>query len=213
MLKNVREAGAATTNAPELAPPQPTIQEQGTSVQERDLLRMLLRYGHEKVMAPFFDPDRKETVEEETSVAELMFEMLAMDDILFDDPIFREIYLDYRHTSNLGEAVDAGRYVGHEQEQWRKTAIDLITEKHLLSPNWKDRHKIHVKRENEILFNALEEAVYILKERRLDRMIKDLQEKLKHSPEEEIMILLAEIKVKNSFKLQLSKKTGRVVVG
>ncbi len=199
--------------APELSAPQPTIEEQGTSVQERDLLRMLLRYGHEKVMAPFFDPDKEEKVEEETTVAELMFEMLAMDNILFDDPIFREIYLDYRHTSNLGGNVDAGRYVGHEQEDWRKTAIDLITEKHQLSPNWKDRHKIHVKRENEILFAALEEAVYILKERRLDRMIKDLQEKLKNTTDEEVMLLLAEIQVKNTFKLQLSKKTGRVVVG
>ncbi len=199
--------------APELSPPQPTIEEQGTSVQERDLLRMLLRYGHEKVMAPFFDPDKEEKIEEETTVAELMFEMLAMDNILFDDPIFREIYLDYRHTSNLGGNVDAGRYVGHEQEDWRRTAIDLITEKHQLSPNWKDRHKIHVKRENEILFAALEEAVYILKERRLDRMIKDLQEKLKNTTDEEVMLLLAEIQVKNTFKLQLSKKTGRVVVG
>ncbi len=80
-----------------------------------------------------------------------MFELLALDDILFDEPIFREIYLDYRHTSNLGTTVDAQRYVGHEQENWRTTAIDLLTEKHVLSANWKERHKIHVKRESEAL--------------------------------------------------------------
>jgi DNA primase len=199
--------------APDVAPQQTRPEPVGTNVQERDLLRMLLCYGHEKVMAPFFDEDKGEKVEEETSVAELMFEMLAMDDILFDEPIFRDIYLDYRHNSNLGAAVSATHYVGHAQEDWRRTAIDLITEQHVLSPNWKERHKIHVKRENESMFTALEEAVYILKERRLDRMIKELQEKLKTAGEDDILILLNEIKVKNTFKLQLAKKTGRVVVG
>jgi hypothetical protein len=89
---------------------------------------MLLSYGHERITVPFQDEDGN-TSEDETSVAELMFELLALDDILFDEPMFREIYLDYRHTSNLGTAVDAQRYVGHEQEPWRSTAIDLLTER------------------------------------------------------------------------------------
>ncbi len=198
--------------APEVAPPQPEVEDLGTSPQERDLLRMLLTYGHERISVSFEQEDGS-AVEEETSVAELMFELLALDDILFDDAIFREIYLDYRHTSNLGEQVEAARYVGHEREEWRRTAIDLLTDKHLLSPNWKERHKIHVKRESEQLRDALEESVDILKERRVDRMIKDRQEHLKTADELGVMALLTEIIHLTEAKKKLAKKTGRVVVG
>jgi DNA primase len=134
--------------APAVRHRSPTLEDLGTTPQERDLLRMLLSYGHERITVPFQDEDGN-TSDDETSVAELMFELLALDDILFDDPIFREIYLDYRHSSNLGQhPVDASA-TWARTGAWRSTAIDLLTEKHVLSPNWKERHKIHVKRESE----------------------------------------------------------------
>jgi len=175
-------------------------------------LRMLLSYGHQRIKVPFEEEDGTK-VEEETSVAELMFELLALDDILFDEPIFREMYLDYRHSTNLGQAVEGTRYVTHEQEHWRSTAIDLLTERHVLSPNWKERHKIHVKRESEVLYDALEEAVDILKERRVDRMIKERQEELRSADELGVMALLQEIMHLSEVKKRLAKKTGRVIVG
>ncbi len=197
---------------PEVAPPQPEVEDLGTSPQERDLLRMLLSYGAQRILVPMQDEEGRVT-EEETSVAELMFELLALDDILFDEPLFREVYMDYRHTSNLGEQVEAARYVGHEKEDWKRLAIDLLTEKHTLSANWKERHKIHVKRESDQLLDALEESVDILKERRVDRMIRDRQEQLKTADELGVMALLKEIMMLTEVKKKLAKKTGRVVVG
>lgn len=197
--------------APDVAPVQPTLEDLGTTPQERDLLRMLLSYGHERINVPFQEEDGT-TTEEETSVAELMFELLALDDILFDEPLFREIYLDYRHSSNLGQQVDTTRYVAHENDAWRTAAIDLLTERHVLSPNWKERHKIHVKRESEALYNALEEAVDILKERRVDRMIRERQEELKGSTDDGMLMVLKEIMRLSEAKKKLAKKTGRVVV-
>jgi DNA primase len=198
--------------APEIAAPQPEVEDLGTTPQERDLLRMLLSYGHQRITVSFEQEDGS-PVDEETSVAELMFELLALDDILFDDLIFQKIYLDYRHKSNLGEPVSGAHYVAHADAQWKRTAIDLLTDKHLLSPNWKDRHKIHVKRESEQLKDALEESVDILKERRVDRMIKDRQEHLKTADELGVMAVLTEIMHLTEAKKKLAKKTGRVVVG
>lgn len=206
------QAAAEELIAPELAPPQPEVEDLGTTPQERDLLRMLLSYGHERITVSFEEEDGS-TVDEETSVAEMMFQLLAIDDILFDDQLFREIYLDYRHSSNLGEQVEASRYIGHEKNDWKHLAIDLLTEKHVLSSNWKDRHKIHVKRESEQLRDALEESVDILKERRVDRMIKERQEQLKTADELGVMALLTEIMHYTEAKKKLARKTGRVVVG
>ncbi len=198
--------------APELAAPQVQAEDVGTSYQERDMLRLLLTYGQERIMAPVVHDDDSVT-EEETSLAELMFELLAMDDILFDEPIFREIYLDYRHTKNIGQDLQISHYLSHENDTWRRIAIDLLAERHVLSPNWKERHKIHVKRENESLFNALEEAIDILKERRVDRMLVDLDKKLPDAEYEDQLIILAEKNRILPIKLKLSKKTGRVIVG
>ncbi|MBK7944902.1 MAG: hypothetical protein IPJ85_06140 [Flavobacteriales bacterium] len=89
----------------------------------------------------------------------------------------------------------------------------MIAEKHTLSPNWKDRHKIHVKHETSQLYDALQEAIDILKERRVDRMIRDRQEQLRTADDATMMLLLAEIKAYNEVKQKLSKRTGRVVVG
>ncbi|MFN8351591.1 MAG: DNA primase [Flavobacteriales bacterium] len=199
--------------APEVAPPQPEVEDLGTAPQERDLLRMLLLYGHEKLIVPNQEEDGT-TFDEEMTVAELMFSLLAMDDIMFDEPLYREVYMNYRHRSNLGEPIDATHFTAHPEEKWRGLAIDLLTEKHQLSPNWKARHKIHVDTESQQLLDAIEEGVDILKERRVDRMIKERQEDLK-TPQDEmnLLIILQEIQRLNEVKKKLSRRTGRVVVG
>ncbi|MFT3884316.1 MAG: hypothetical protein QM724_02460 [Flavobacteriales bacterium] len=189
------------------------MEDLGTTPQERDLLRMLLSYGHERILVPFQNEDGT-TSEDEISVAELLFQLLAVDDISFDEPLFQAIYLDYRHNTNLGEPVQGSRYTGHSNESWRGLSIDLLTEKHQLSPNWKDRHKIHVTRENELLLDAVEEGVDILKERRVDRMIREKQEQLRTITDEvELMAVLQEIQALNEVKKALAKRTGRVIVG
>ena len=198
--------------APEVAPQQPDVEVVGTMPQERDLLRILLNYGHERISVSI-QADDGTANDEEMSVAELMFSRLAVDDISMDEPLFQAIYLDYRHQTNLGEPVEGVRYANHEDQGWRGLSIDLLTEKHVLSPNWKARHKIHVTREDEQLRDAVEEGVDILLERRVDRMIRDKQETLKTDDEMNVLITLQEIQQLNEVKKALAKRTGRVVVG
>jgi hypothetical protein len=70
-----------------------------------------------------------------------------------------------------------------------------------------------VKRESETLKDALEEAVDILKERRVDRMIRERQADLNSADELNMMVLLQEIIALTDTKKKLAKRTGRVVVG
>jgi len=200
--------------APELAPPQPEVEELGTRPQERDLLRMLLLYGEQRIVVPLQDLETGASAEEETSIAELIFGELTADAITFDDGVLNAIFLDYRHTRNLGAPVDAQRYAAHDDDAWRNAAIDLLSEKHLLSPNWTERHRIHVPHERERLLDAVLEAMTLLKERRVDRMIRERQEQLKGiTDEDEMLTVLAGIQELNEVKKLLAKQTGRVVVG
>ena len=135
------------------------------------------------------------------------------DGITFDDAVLNAIYFDYRHARNLGTPMSPNNYASHADDAWRSAAIDLLTEKHLLSVNW-TRHRIHVPHEKERLLDALVEGLTILKERRVDRMIRTKQEQLKDDiSEETLMNVLLEIHQLNGIKKELAKQTGRVVVG
>jgi len=198
---------------PSTAPPQQEVEDLGTRPQEQDLLRMLLLYGHERVTVPLQDLVTKESSEEETSVAELIFGELTADGISFDDAVLQAIYLDYRHATNLGNPNSANSYASHSDDAWRSAAIDLLTEKHLLSINW-DRHRIHVPHERERLLDGVLEGLTILKERRVDRMIRDKQELLKGDITEDVLVnVLLDVQRLNELKKLLAKQTGRVIVG
>ena len=199
--------------APSVAPPQPELKELGTEPQERDLLRMLLQYGHEPIVVPMQDEEGN-TEDVETSVASVIFEMLATDDIQLDEELLQAVYLDYRRRHNLGEAVDGSTYARHEEATWRDLAIDLLSERHALSPNWREKHRIYTTREREVLLDAIEEAIILLKERRVDRLILERQEELKEaSNEEDQLLVLQQIVKLNLVKQEFAKRTGRVVVG
>ncbi|MCC7501462.1 MAG: DNA primase [Flavobacteriales bacterium] len=198
---------------PSAAPPQPEVEVLGTRPQEQDLLRMLLLYGDERVTVPLQDLETGLSSDEETSVAELIFQELAADGITFDDTILNAIYLDYRHAANLGNPMSPNSYASHSDDAWRSAAIDLLTEKHLLSINW-TRHRIHVPHEKERLLDAVLEGMTILKERRVDRMIRDKQELLKGEITDDTLTnVMLEIQQLNELKKALAKHTGRVVVG
>ncbi|MCB0817058.1 MAG: hypothetical protein KDB77_06010, partial [Flavobacteriales bacterium] len=154
------------------------------------------------------------TEDVETSVASVIFEMLATDDIQLDEELLQAVYLDYRRRHNLGEAVDGSTYARHEEATWRDLAIDLLSERHALSPNWREKHRIYTTREREVLLDAIEEAIILLKERRVDRLILERQDELKEAGNEEDQLLVLQQIVKlNLVKQEFAKRTGRVVVG
>jgi DNA primase len=174
---------------------------------------MLLAYGHERITVPMQAEDGSAS-EEELSVAELMFQSLAYDDINFEDPLFQAIYRDYSFAHKTGTDVRPARYIGSEQEDWRKLSIDLLTDRYLLSPNWKEKHKIHVVQERDQLLDAVEYAMNVLKERHVDRMLRETQEKLKTAADDgEVEATMRELMRLQDTKVAFAKVTGRQVVG
>ncbi len=196
-----------------IASPQPELEDLGTTPQERDLLRLLIAYGAERITAPMEEEDG-ELTEEEFSVAEYMFQSLAMDDMMLEEPVFQAIYRDYSFAHKMGEQVDAARYTNNQNQDWRNLSIDLLAERHVLSPNWTEKHKIHVVHEKDKLYFAVQQSLNMLKERRLDRMLRQRQELLKTiSDESELEAAMRILVSLQDAKTKLAKITGRVVVG
>lgn len=198
---------------PSLVTPQPQqVEDLGTSPQERDLLRLLLLYGSEQITVSLLDAEDKVSTED-YSVAGFIFQSLATDSIEFEEPLFTEIYLDYRQALNNGEEVSAQRYVNHANDQWRGLAIDLLAGRYVLSPNWENMHKIHVSLEKERLRDAVQQALNMLKERRVDRMLKMRQEELRTlSDPQEIEAVMRVLIYLQEAKKAFAGVTGRVIV-
>ncbi len=196
-----------------VAAPQPIVVDLGTTPQERDLLRMLITYGHERIIVPMQEEDGSAS-DAEMSVAEHMFQSLAFEDIHFDDVLFQAIYRDYSFAHKMGAEVLPARYIGNENEAWRKLTIDLLAERHVLSPNWQAKHKIHVAHERDLLLETVEHAMNMLKERRVDRMLHEMQEKLKGLTDgKELEGTMHKLIQLQEIKRAFAKATGRVVVG
>ncbi len=208
--------------APEVAPPQAIAEDLGTKPQEEELLRLLIAYGEQSITVPIQESDGT-TQDEEMSVAELMFISLATDDIVFEEPLFQAIYRDYRFARNMGEPVGRSRYLENEKEEWRKLTIDLLTQRHLLSPGWSG-HKIHVPLESDDLCKTVQHELNAFKGRRVDRMLKQAQEELKEleasADRENTDELLPDRVLANlqrqqallAAKKDLAQATGRVIV-
>lgn len=196
--------------APEIAPPQPDVLVDSGATRERELVRLLLSYGHKRIVVPF-ENENGEHLEDEMSLAEAMFEIMAVDNLLLDEALFNEIYLDYRHAVNVGTTIGELHYVGHERVEWRSAAIDLLTEKHTLSHNWMDRHRIHVKRESSDLLKALIGAIDVLKLKRVSSMLENLSMRIKDAPPSSVPSLMQEKIQLEQIRLKLAKKQGRLI--
>ena len=198
---------------PEIAAPQHEVEDLGTVPQERDLLRLLICYGHQKVIVPMLDFEGNAS-DEELSVAELMFQSLATDDMSLEEPLLQAIFRDYSFSHKMGETVLPSRYITSENTEWRDLAIDLLASRHVLSSNWEDKHKIHVTQEQDQLLQAVQQGLNMLKERRVDRMLKDKQEQLKEMTDEaDIEMAMRVLMALQEAKKDFAKTTGRVVVG
>lgn len=199
---------------PALVAPQPQPQEElGTIPMERDLLRILLMHGQKEIEVETLDADDQAMMETYT-VAGFIFQSLATDGIELEEPRCSGIYLDYRKAMNSGETVTAQRYINSSNEEWRDLAIELLAERHVLSPNWSTMHKIHVVLEEEQLRSAVLQCINMLKERRVDRLLRLKQDELKAAGDDaDLMRVLSELKALQDVKKAFAEVTGRVVVG
>jgi len=105
--------------------------------------------------------------------------------------------------------IDLQHFINHQNQEISQKAIDLISNKHSISNNWVDRHKIYTGREDEKIRKTTEKAILALKKGHIDNQIKDLQLKIKDGS-----INTEGIKLLNrltQIKTQIAKSLGRNV--
>ena len=167
---------------------------------EEEVLRILINYGNYSVL---FD-------DEEMTVAELIINELHADNIKFHNKMLEHLYNEIINIINTNGKLEAGYLIKHTDQNISKKTIDLISNKHHISTNWVDRHKIYTGREDEKIKKTTEKAILSLKKGHLENKILELQEKLKKNEinSDEVKTLTQLIKIKTTIAKSMGRNVG-----
>ena len=142
--------------------------------QERDIVRLLVKFGNRKL-------------HEQLSVS--TFIAVSMEEIFeeFDNEFYKEIVMECFQKVVSKEEISQEYFLNHPNERVRKLAIDLITTPYEYSQNWEDKLGLSLQTQPEPDKNFKNDTYYGVnrfKFRKVDRLCRKNQEKLKKLQDE-----------------------------
>ena len=204
----------------EIATKQTGNEENPGEFQERDVIRLLINYGNNKVT--FRDEPTEEELkldkkakgaERELQISEMIIGEILNDELEFTNKTYAEIFRIYLNAYENGTLIDEKELIHHSDIHISQISIDLLSHNYILSPNWEKRHHILTETEEMKLKDAVLHAIHSLKLEHVKKMIKKNQESIRDKKdEEEISTLLYQQIQLNLAKKAIAKELGRIVL-
>jgi len=178
--------------------------------QEKEVIRVLLKFGNEETTfvgeAEGDEPPPKFTMK----IADFIIESLREDNFTLENSVCRKIFEEYCAVYDKGEPITEEYFLRHEDPEISGMITTLSAEPYHMS-DW-SRRSIGIKTERDHLTETVEKAVYQLKSRKIEKMIHDLQENLKHpSTDEELGLMIEHKRKLDTAKRMFKIKLGRVI--
>ncbi|WP_209332191.1 DNA primase [Lunatimonas salinarum] len=164
--------------------------------QEREVLRLLINYGVEKIG-------------EELHVCEYLIEETG--ELQFETPVFKNLFERYREALSKGIVPTAEYFLKTSDSELKKELIDMITQKYELSSLWESRHQIFTAREADNLAKTIYDSVLRLKKRVLKKMLHELLDKIKLSQDAEIADLQQVYMEIKRYQVEIDQQLGTVI--
>ena len=184
----------------------------GFEALEREIVKYLLKYGHCS-----FDFKEGRTMVA-CNVAEVVFDELGRDNIVFRNPVYAKIMETYRgqwERLGTGTEVPAHCFLNHIDPEVCNASVDILTsdDNYVPSQLWR-RKEIHVESDAEMLAVGVPKAVTLYKSKVVEEMIKELQAKLgdESLPEEEQVALLQRLSGLNKVKVTIARRLQRLIL-
>ena len=184
----------------------------GFEALEREIVKYLLKYGHCS-----FDFKEGRTMVA-CNVAEVVFDELGRDNIVFRNPVYAKIMETYRgqwEQLGTGTEVPAHCFLNHIDPEVCNASVDILTsdDNYVPSQLWR-RKEIHVESDAEMLAVGVPKAVTLSKSKVVEEMIKELQAKLgdESLPEEEQVALLQRLSGLNKVKVSIARRLQRLIL-
>lgn len=171
-------------------------------LQEHEIVRLLLSFGHELVSWDKID-----------NMYIGSFIMQNLTDVTFENAICKRIIDHYRTEIENGQLPTANQFIKSNDRAIADLAITLSTSPYTLSENWYNKHNIYVRDETVNLKATILGGLYHLKKRKVDRILMDLIKEIKTETDATNQEILMQryVFIKNVEK-EISRFLGSVIV-
>jgi DNA primase len=171
-------------------------------LQEQEIVRLLLAYGHELVNWDKID---------NMFIGSFIIQNLS--DVSFKHEICQRIISEYREEIENGHLPVANQFIKSDDRQIADLAITLSTSPYTLSENWYNKHQIFVRDESLNLKATILGGIFHLKKKKVDQILLDvLQEiKVEDDPVNQEILMQRYAYIKNVEK-EISKFLGSVIL-
>jgi len=169
------------------------------NLQERETIRLLLNFADKMVddnpLSDFFARE--------------------LDDVTMTNPVYRQIYEEFKKGISQGAVPDSQYFLQHGSEEVKRAVTDLITVRYDLSAHWGDKYKIFIPRDEEMINQLALSNVLRLKFRVVQKMMEENLQKVKQAEkggtwEELEEVLVAQTGLKEA-EQELAKLLGIVI--
>lgn len=178
------------------------VAEENDLLQEQEIIRLLLAYGHELVSWDKID---------NMYIGSFIMQNLA--DVSFQDQLCKKVIDTYRDEIENGHLPVASQFINNEDRKIAELAITLSTSPYSLSENWYNKHNIYVRDESINLKATILGGLYHLKKGKVARMLMDITKELKTEidPVNQEILMQRFIFIKGVEK-EISKFLGTVIL-
>lgn len=149
---------------PELVVPELAGLPDADDNQEKEIIRLLLNYGHELV---HWDDIT------DTYIAPYIIANLA--DVNFENPLCNRILDEYKKALENGSLPSEQDFIKHADHEIADLAISMVSSPYILSENWYAKRKIYVRNESENLRATILGGIFHLKKRKVDHILKKIR--------------------------------------
>ncbi|WP_276089513.1 DNA primase [Pedobacter sp. JY14-1] len=186
----------------EQAPFAPDTEKENNAIQEREIVRLLLAYGHELVNWDGID---------NLYIGSFIMQNLA--DVNFEDPLCRRVIDTYREDIENGHLPVANQFIQGPDREIANLAITLSTSPYALSENWENKHNIYVRDETVNLKSTVFGGLYHLKKSKIGKMLSEITRELeKEADPVNQEILMQRYMLIKGVERDISKYLGTVIL-
>lgn len=170
--------------------------------QEREMMRLLINYGGQKL--------------DEQDLHFCQYILTEIAEVSFQTPVYQKMIQLYRESVDLGNVPKDALFLNHGDAEIRQEAIALITQRHEVSTHWKDKFQIFIQLESDDLANTAFKSILRLKRRLIQKLMEEAMAKIKEAEQlqlgeeklHEFLELYLELK---KLKLNIDKELGIVI--
>jgi DNA primase len=146
-----------------------------TEIAEREIIRLLMKYGSTEFERHINKEDGKEEV---IAVSDYIVREIISDDLHFDDPVYASIFEEYRFAMVSGTFIAEKGFVKHPDPAVSRLAADLLSEPHTLSKIYSNK-QTYVETEDMKLKDIVPDVILVFKSGKIKMRIKEIHAQIK----------------------------------